>query len=123
MKGISIKAQSTEDRCVTGPENRLFAGESVHRSARNFTGCGGKGVKVTKKPYQEKTNSKGAVLGLSPPAAWKGVGGGGGAGDGERGVQMGMSVCVLWWVLAGGEGGGGGKVWPYQVRAGNVNDL
>ena len=45
---IFIKRHSTEGRCVTGPEDILFAGASVHRSARKFDrlwrGGGGGGV-------------------------------------------------------------------------------
>ena len=33
---IFIKTHSVENRCVIGPENRLFAGASVHLSARRF---------------------------------------------------------------------------------------
>ena len=44
MKTHSIVSRCL--RCVTGPENILFAGASVHLSARNFTGWGSEGVNV-----------------------------------------------------------------------------
>ena len=33
---VFIKTHSVESRCVTGPENTLFADASVHISARKF---------------------------------------------------------------------------------------
>ena len=41
---IFIKTLSTEGRCVTGPENVLFAGASVHLSARKCLRRGSEGV-------------------------------------------------------------------------------
>jgi len=38
-----IKTHSTESRCVTGPENTLFAGIF---QTENFTGWGSEGVKA-----------------------------------------------------------------------------
>ena len=42
MEGSSPKPS----KCVTGPENVLFARASVHLPTRNFTGRGSEGVKV-----------------------------------------------------------------------------
>ena len=41
---IFIQTHSTESRWVIGPENILFAGACVHRSAENFTDWGSEGV-------------------------------------------------------------------------------
>ena len=52
MKGFSSRLKALKVD-VIGPENILFAGESVHLSARNFfTGWGREGVKdvVTQRP-------------------------------------------------------------------------
>ena len=40
-----IKMHRTERRCVTGPENTLFAGASVQLSARKYYRLGSEGVK------------------------------------------------------------------------------
>ena len=42
---IFIETYSIESRCVIGPENTLFAGASVHLSARALYRLGSEGVK------------------------------------------------------------------------------
>ena len=42
-----MKTHSTESRCATGPET-LFAGASLHHSARKFTAWGSEALKGTK---------------------------------------------------------------------------
>ena len=45
VKGVSSKHTALKVD-VIGPQNILFAGASVHLSARNFTGWGSEGVNV-----------------------------------------------------------------------------
>ena len=52
MKKIFIKMYSFESRCGTRPENILFAGASLHLSARNFTGRGSQGVNSSRYSLQ-----------------------------------------------------------------------
>ena len=51
---IFIKKHSFESRCVTGPENILFAGGSVHFQPGHSTGWGSVGVKKKKKKWESK---------------------------------------------------------------------